>query len=298
MAHKKQLTPHRNYKDTVFRMLFSDRKNLLSLYNAVSGAHYDDPEKLEIVTLENAIYMGMKNDLAFIMDMNLYLYEHQSTYNPNIPLRNLFYIADEYQRLVVQKSLYSTVIQKIPTPRFIVFYNGTKKVDDYNEFRLSSAYENPTDNPDLELRVTMLNVNDGHNLELMEHCRTLKEYAKYVARVRKYVTQNIPLEEAVTRAVDECIEEGILAEFLMKNKAEVIKVSIYEYDKEFEEKKLRKAEYEAGVEAGIELGERSLLENQIRKKLKKGKPIEQIADELEEAVTTIQRIIEETKKEN
>ena len=112
------------------------------------------------------------------------------------------------------------------------------------------------------------------------------------------MTQNIPQEEAVTRAVDECIEEGILAEFLMKNKAEVIKVSIYEYDKEFEEKKLRKAEYEAGVEAGIELGERSLLENQIRKKLKKGKPIEQIADELEEAVTTIQRIIEETKKEN
>lgn len=127
---------------------------------------------------------------------------------------------------------------------------------------------------------------------------SLKEYAQYVAKVRKYVTQNIPLEEAVTRAVDECIEEGILAEFLMKNKAEVIKVSIYEYDKEFEEKKLRKAEYEAGVEAGIELGERSLLENQIRKKLKKGKSIEQIADELEEAVTTIQRIIEETKKEN
>lgn len=127
---------------------------------------------------------------------------------------------------------------------------------------------------------------------------SLKEYAQYVAKVRKYVSKHISLEEAVTRAVDECIEEGILAEFLMKNKAEVIKVSIYEYDKEFEEKKLRKAEYEAGVEAGIELGERSLLENQIRKKLKKGKPIEQIADELEEAVTTIQRIIEETKKEN
>lgn len=127
---------------------------------------------------------------------------------------------------------------------------------------------------------------------------SLKEYAQYVAKVRKYVSKHISLEEAVTRAVDECIEEGILAEFLMKNKAEVIKVSIYEYDKEFEEKKLRKAEYEAGVEAGIELGERSLLENQIRKKLKKGKPIEQIADGLEEAVTTIQRIIEETKKEN
>ena len=287
----RQLKTKRPYKDTIFRMLYHDKENLLSLYNAVNGRNYTNVEDLQIVTLENAIYMGMKNDLAFIMDMNLYLYEHQSTYNPNIPLRNLFYIADEYQRLVVRKSLYSTVIQKIPTPRFIVFYNGTKKVDD----------ENPTDDPDLELKVTMLNVNDGHNLELMEHCRTLKEYAKYVARVRKYVTQNIPLEEAVTRAVDECIEEGILAEFLVKNKAEVIKVSIYEYDKEFEEKKLRKAEYEAGVEAGvesgIELGERSLLKKQIKKKLKKRKSIGQIADELEEEVTAIQRIIEEIQKE-
>lgn len=300
-VNNRQLKAKRMYKDTIFRMLYHDKENLLSLYNAVNGREYTDPEKLQVVTLENAIYMGMKNDLAFIMDMNLYLYEHQSTYNQNIPLRNLFYIADEYQRLVVRKSLYSTVIQKIPTPRFIVFYNGTKKVDDYNEFRLSSAYENPTDDPDLELKVTMLNVNDGHNLELMEHCRTLKEYAKYVARVRKYVTQNIPLEEAVTRAVDECIEEGILAEFLVKNKAEVIKVSIYEYDKEFEEKKLRKAEYEAGVEAGvesgIELGERSLLKKQIKKKLKKRKSIGQIADELEEEVTAIQRIIEEIQKE-
>ena len=115
------------------------------------------------------------------------------------------------------------------------------------------------------------------------------------------MTQNIPLEEAVTRAVDECIEEGILAEFLVKNKAEVIKVSIYEYDKEFEKIKLRKAEYEAGVEAGvesgIELGERSLLKKQIKKKLKKGKSIGQIADELEEEVTAIQRIIEEIQKE-
>ena len=78
-------TANRNYKDTVFRMLFSDRKNLLSLYNAVNQSDYKNPEELEIVTLENAIYMGMKNDLAFIMDTNLYLYEHQSTYNPNMP---------------------------------------------------------------------------------------------------------------------------------------------------------------------------------------------------------------------
>ena len=207
---------------------------------------------------------------------------------------------------MVRKSLYPTVIQKIPTPRFLVFYNGTKEVEDRSEFRLSSAYENPTENPDLELRVTMLNVNDGHSSDLMEHCRTLKEYAQYVARVRKYAAkQDVSLEEAVTRAVDECIEEGILAEFLLKNKTEVIKVSIYEYDKEFEEKKLRKAEYEAGRQDGIEIGrqdgieigKRILLEKIIKKKLKKGKSPEQIADELEEDINIIQKVVEKLKSQ-
>ena len=127
MAQKEQPTANRNYKDTVFRMLFSDRKNLLSLYNAISGAHYDNPEMLEIVTLENAIYMGMKNDLAFIIGTDLFLYEHQSTYSPNMPLRNLFYISSEYQKLVDHKSLYSSCLLKVPAPQFIVFYNGTEK---------------------------------------------------------------------------------------------------------------------------------------------------------------------------
>ena len=144
----------------------------------------------------------------------------------------------------------------------------------------------------------MLNVNDGHSSDLMEHCRTLKEYAQYVARVRKYAAkQDVSLEEAVTRAVDECIEEGILAEFLLKNKTEVIRVSIYEYDKEFEEKKLRKAEYEAGRQDGIEIGKRILLEKIIKKKLKKGKSTEQIADELEEDINIIQKVVEKLKSQ-
>ena len=297
----RRLRANHQYKDTVFRMLYRDKENLLSLYNAMNGRNYTNPEELQIVTLENAIYLGMKNDLAFIMDMNLYLYEHQSTYNPNIPLRNLFYIADEYQRLVVQKSLYSTAIQKIPTPRFIVFYNGTKKVEDRSEFRLSSAYENPTEDPDLELRVTMLNVNDGHNNELMEHCQTLKEYAQYVARVRKYAADpDIVLEEAVERAVEECIKEGILEEFLVKNKAEVIKMSIYEYDKEFEEKKLRKAEYEAGrqdgILAGIKVGEENVLKRFIEKRLRKGMTLEEIAKDLDEDIVVIQKLINDNSE--
>ena len=231
-------------------MLFSDRKNLLSLYNAVSGSHYDDPEKLEIITLENAIYMGMKNDLAFIIGTDLFLYEHQSTYNPNMPLRDLFYISSEYQKLVDHKSLYSSVLQKIPAPQFIVFYNGLEKKKDYWVNHLSEAFENQSGDPKLELEVLTLNINEGHNKELMEQCQTLKEYAQYVNLVRKY-TKDFELNEAVELAVNECIHDNILSDFLRANKAEVISMSIFEYDKELEERKLRKAEYEAGVADGI-----------------------------------------------
>jgi len=244
---------NRQYKDTVFRMLFSEKENLLSLYNAVTGNAYQNADDLKIVTLENAIYMGMKNDLAFMLETNIYLYEHQSTLNSNIPLRDLIYIGIEYQQYVDDKSLYSSRLQKIPAPKFMVFYNGTDAVDDRVELRLSNAYEHLAGEPDLELKALMLNVNEGHNKELMEQCQTLKEYAIYVARVRKY-TSEMNLNDAVARAIDECIKEGILVEFLRKNRSEVKMVSILEYDKEWEEKKLRKAEYEAGRSEGIEIG--------------------------------------------
>ena len=168
-------TTNRNYKDTIFRMLFSDRKNLLSLYNAVNQSD------------------------------------------------------------------------------FIEFYNGSTAAPDCTELRLSSAFEHLSGEPKLELVVTVFNVNEGHNAELMQHCSMLKEYAQYVARVRHYAS-DMPLNEAVKHAVDECIREGILAEFLTQNRNEVISMSIFEYDKELEEKKLRKAEFEAGREAGHEAG--------------------------------------------
>ena len=267
-----KLTPvaNRKFKDTVFRMLFSDKEALLSLYNAVNNSHYTDSGALEIVTLENAIYMGMKNDLAFILDMNLYLYEHQSTMNPNIPLRDLFYIAAEYQKLVDKKSLYSSALQKIPNPHFIVFYNGSTPIDDCYTSRLSDAFYHVTDNPSLELIVTTFNVNAGHNTELMSHCRILKEYSIYVAKVRSLAEQ-MPLDDAVQKAVTECIQENILADFLRKNQAEVIAMSIFEYDKVEEEKKLRKAEFDAGVEQGVTLGQKQASTDTALRLLKTGK---------------------------
>ena len=269
-------TANRQYKDTVFRMLFSEKENLLSLYNAVTGSHYQNAEALKIVTLENAIYMGMKNDLAFMLETNIYLYEHQSTINPNIPLRDLIYIGIEYQQFVNDKSLYLSKLQKIPAPKFMVFYNGTDDVEDRMELKLSSAYEHLAGEPDLELKVLMLNVNEGHNKELMEQCQTLKEYAIHVARVRKYASA-LNLNDAVERAITEWIKEGILVEFLRKNRSEVKMVSILEYDKEWEEKKLRKAEYEAGKEdgrnEGIEIGKNEGIEIGKNEGIKIGKEI-------------------------
>ena len=170
-----------------------------------------------------------------------------------MPLRDLFYICSEYQKLVDKKSLYSSTLQKIPAPNFIEFYNGSTTAPDCTELRLSSAFEHLSGEPKLELIVTVLNVNEGHNADLMQHCNTLNEYAQYVARVRLYAA-DMSLDQAVERAVDECIREGILAEFLTCNRNEVISMSIFEYDKELEEKKLRKAEYEAGFSEGEKHG--------------------------------------------
>ncbi|WP_419091679.1 hypothetical protein [Waltera sp.] len=260
----RSLPANRNYKDTIFRWLFSDKNNLLSLYNAIAGAHYQNPEALNIVTLENAVYMGMKNDLAFVLETGLYLYEHQSTYNPNIPLRDLFYIASEYQSLINQRPLYSSTLQTIPTPKFLVFYNGTdENIPDRLELRLSDAYENYSENPDLELKVTMLNINSDHNFELLKNCHVLWEYSQYVTRVRKYATM-MSLNDAVNLAITECIQEGILTEFLSHNRAEVLKVSIFEYDKEKEEKLIRKAEFDYGKAMGLADGVISLLEEKGR----------------------------------
>lgn len=276
----------REYKDTVFRMLFSDKKNLLSLYNAVTGRAHENAEDFEIVTLDNAVYMGMKNDLSFLLDTHIYLYEHQSTKNPNMPLRDLFYISLEYQKYVSDKSLYSSTLQKLPAPVFMVFYNGTEEMEERTELRLSQAYEHFEGEPNLELKVMVLNINAGHNEELMKQCRMLKEYAQYVARVRGYAG-SMKLEEAVRRAIRECITEGILTDFLRKNRAEVEMVSILEYDKEYEEKKLRQAEYKAGEQAGLKKGEqigmnRGLAQGIVETGCAFGMPKEMILNRLQE----------------
>ena len=109
MTQDKKVTANRTYKSSVFVMVFQEKKELLELYNAVSGKHYEDPEELETNTLDNAIYMSIKNDLSFIIDSRLSLYEHQSTYNPNLPLRCLLYVADIYSKIALHKDIYGSM---------------------------------------------------------------------------------------------------------------------------------------------------------------------------------------------
>lgn len=151
----------RNHKDTVFRMIYKNPRELLELYNSVNESDYTDPDLLKINTLENAIYTNVKNDVSFVFDCSLNLYEHQSTINPNMPLRMLEYVADVLQKLILQEDLYGERLILIPTPRFIVFYNGTRDQPERLEYRLSSAFEKPMDRPELELIVTVLNINEG-----------------------------------------------------------------------------------------------------------------------------------------
>ncbi len=243
----------RKYKDKLFRLVFREKKELLSLYNAVNGTNYDNPEDLEVNTLENAVYMNMKNDISFVFDMELNLYEHQSTYNPNMPLRDLFYIARLLEKATADRSLYGISLVQIPTPRFVVFYNGTEEQPERQILRLSDAFEKKIEEPGIELKVLMLNINLGKNKELLEKCKTLREYMIYVTKVREYaVTMNI--RTAVERAVNECIKQEILKDFLLRYKAEAIQMSIFEYDEEREMQLIKESMRQVYSKEGREEG--------------------------------------------
>ena len=243
------LPVNRIYKDRLYKMIFNDKSELLKLYNAINGTHYDDPAMLTITTLDNAIYMTMENDLSFIIDMHLALYEQQSTVNPNLPLRFLMYITDIYSAYTKDMNIYGSKKVQIPLPSFVIFYNDVKSQPDRTEFLLSELFHPTTDQPALELKAVMLNINKGHNQELMNACHTLRDYSEYVARIRTYSAE-MPLTDAVEKAITECIHENILRDFLLENRVEAKAMSIYEYDEEKTLRMFREEGYEDGERNG------------------------------------------------
>ena len=227
----------------------------------MNGTSYTDASQITFNMLVNAIYMAMQNDISFLIMNEVNLYEHQSTYNLNMPLRDFFYVAELLQVYVKDQSLYSSKLIKLPTPHFVVFYNGIESKPERRILRLSEAFEVSTSDPELELKVTILNINPDMNEELKEKCPVLKQYTQYVEQVRCNST-SMPLEQAVEEAIEYCIRHDILKNFLLKQRAEVVKMSIFEYDEEREMELIRRDEREIGEKIGKEIGEKIGIEKE------------------------------------
>lgn len=248
---------NRQYKDRLFKLVFKEKEDLLQLYNAINGTNYDNPEDIEVNTLDDVVYMGMKNDISFILTDVLNLYEHQSTFSPNLPLRGVFYFARLYQKMIGnEKKLYSGKLVKLPYPQFVVFYNGTMEEPERQVLELQDAFPEWTkkENAALNCKAVVLNINLGYNKEVMEKCKKLKEYAQYIARVKLYLAENYEIEAAIDKATDECIEEGILEQLLRDNRGEVRSMILTQYDEQAHIEYEKELSFEEGKEEGIKEG--------------------------------------------
>lgn len=264
---------NREYKSTLFALIFGkNKKDLLDLFNAINGTSFNNPEELEYTTLESdrGFFMQLKNDLSFVIDRTMGIYEHQSSpTSANITLRLLHYYSDLLRRLIDGRLLYREKEVRISVPQFIVFYNGKVDQEDEITLCLSNLFEQKTENPDIELRVRMLNVNEGKNLQLMEACSSLAQYAKFVNRMRKALDgiQDRELRwKAAADTIDACIKDNILSEVLHTYRREVIEMYYWEYDEEAHRWAIEKDAEEKGMEKGMKKG----MEKGIKKGIKKG----------------------------
>ena len=245
--------PKRTYKDTLFRTIFGGKDErskrwLLSLYNALSGKNHTNIEDLEITTLEDVIYVSMKNDLSFLIHSQMCLYEHQSTVNPNMPLRGLLYFSQLYQQYIDKnkKNLYGSVLVKIPAPQFIVFYNGDTEQADLVKYRLSDAFitdvsskDRETYGADFEWTATVININKNHNESLSKNCEPLYYYCEFVNQVKENLSQGMPFDSAVNEAVDFAIKSDFLEGFFREKRMKILDDIYTEFDQESYDETLR-----------------------------------------------------------
>ena len=244
------MNENREYKSDVFSMLMEDKRYALEVYNALNGSDYTDPEAVEMVRLEKGVSLSVRNDAAFIIDMNINFYEHQSTYSPNIPLRGLVYYVNTMEKWIKEsgKDLFSRRMIRIPTPHFVVFYNGTEKRPEYEEMKLSQAFCHETEEPEIEVKCRVYNINPSHNEELKKHSSVLEGYTYFVEKVREYRSREETREDAVERAINDCIKHQVLKEFFESRKDEVRKVTHLDFTWERREELIRKEEREEGID--------------------------------------------------
>ena len=279
---------NREYKSDVFSMLLEDKANALEVYNALNDSDYDRPEDVEIILLEKGMSLTVRNDATFIIDMYMNFYEHQSTYNPNMPLRDFIYYANTMEKRIKneKRDLFGRQLIKIPTPRFAVFYNGTEKRPAKEILRLSDAFVHPMEVPELELICTVYNINPECNGELLGKSEVLRGYMTFVELVRRLEREYNSLETAIDRAMEECIRQHIFEDFFRGRKDEVRKMTQLDFTWERREELIRMEERAEGRAEG----QMCNLINLVVKKMKKNYPVAQIANELEEEEAVIRKI--------
>ena len=229
-----------------------------------------------------------------LLRITMNLYEHQSTWNENMPLRGFFYFAELYEKYLEEQEIKisETIRQvKLPFPKYVVFYNGTKDMPDRVELRLSDCFEKPEreeGEPCLECKALVLNINAGRNHDLMRKCHRLADYAYFIGTIRSYMGEGYSLEDATELSIRKCLDEEVLSDILEKSAMEVRRMILTEYDEAAAREYLKKE----SMEVGIERGERIKLLKQIQKKFQKGKSLAETAAELEETEESIQELYE------
>ena len=263
---------NRKYKDSLFKDLFHDEAAAIELYNALTGSHYTVGDGLSFTTLEDALFMSQLNDISFtIGDRLVILVEHQASLNRNMPLRALMYIGRVYEKIIDRKATYRSTLLKVPTPEFYVLYNGTEDYPDADTLRLSDAFMYADISginrfPAMELVVRVININKGHSREILERSGVLNSYAVFVGQVRDHRKRGLELEDAITAAIDYCMANGILVEYLKNNGSEVRNMLFTEFNLE----DAKEVWFEEGVEKGIAKGIEKGIEKGIAKGIEKG----------------------------
>ena len=248
------------HKDRLFCVIFGKEKYkhyALELYNAVNKSHYTNLSDLEIITLEDAVYIKMKNDLAYLIHGCIAVYEHQSSINENMPIRGFMYFGELYSKILKRqgKRIYNRKLIKIPTPQYIVFYNGTENYPETKKLKLSDAFVNPVENGEFEFTATVYNINLGRNEELLNSCKPLKDYSTFIYRIREN-ERTMSIEKAVDKAAVDCINDGILKDVLSEERSAVMLEMLTTFDE--------KLYAEGLIEEGIEQGRIEMLVDLVK----------------------------------
>ena len=242
----------RTFRDTLFRSIYSGKDDrskrwLLSLYNALSGKNYTDISALEITTIDDVIYVTMKNDLSFLINSEMHLFEQQSTVNPNMPLRGLLYFAQLYQKEVAKRKLdiFGRSRIKIPSPKFVVFYNGTQEQDDIVKYRLSDLFEVSDSSGEFEWTATVININKNHNETLQKNCESLYYYCVFVDRVKANLNKKMEPKDAINEAVDFAIKGNFLEGYFKEQRMNIVGNLLTEFNQEDYDRNRRAEGFEA-----------------------------------------------------